>query len=130
LTGFVRGPVTRLSNSAPSPNTLICTSRALKLKPTTPSKSAPWSAPSYFRLPGALLYANHYGFTPRDSILDYVFGIALVVVPWIAYRFEWRKNADAFDPGSSEGILKQWELDYITNAHLAAKRAAGDPPDL
>ena len=51
LTGFVRGPVTRLSNSAPSPNTLKCTSRALKLKPTTPSKSARWSAPSYFRLP-------------------------------------------------------------------------------
>jgi hypothetical protein len=84
-----------------------------------------------FSLAGAaLLYANHYGFTPRNSILDYVFGIAVIVVPWIAYRFEWQKNADAFDPGSSEGILKQWELDYITNAHLAAKRAAGDPPDL
>jgi hypothetical protein len=77
----------------------------------------------------ALLYANHYGFTPRDSILDYAFGIALVLVPWIAYRFEWQKNADAFDAGSSEGILKQWELDYISDAHLAAKRR-GDPPKL
>jgi hypothetical protein len=75
-----------------------------------------------FSLAGAaLLYADHFGFTPRDSIWDYVVGIALVIVPWIAYRFEWQKNADAFGP-ASEGILKEWELDYITKAHLAAKR--------
>ena len=85
-----------------------------------------------FSLAGAaLLYLNHYGFTPRDSLLDYAFGIALIVVPWIAYRFEWQKNADAFDPRSitSDGILKEWELQYIINEKLAAKRRPSDRPD-
>jgi hypothetical protein len=56
---------------------------------------------------------------------DYVFGIALVVFPWIAYRFEQRKNTAAFGH-TSEGILKEWELDYLTKAHLAAKHDRGD----
>ena len=60
-----------------------------------------------FSLGGAvLLYANHFGFTPRNSIWDYVFGIALVIVPWIAYQFEQRRNAGAFGP-TSEGILSR-----------------------
>jgi len=82
-----------------------------------------------FSLVGALLlYANHFGFTPRDSILDYVFGIALVIVPWIAYRFEQRKNAEAFGP-ASEGILKEWELEYIAKAYLDEKHRPDDPWD-
>ena len=63
--------------------------------------------------------------------MDYAFAIALVVVPWIAYRLEWQKNADAFDPASitSDGILKEWELAHITNAKLAAMRRARDRPE-
>ena len=80
-----------------------------------------------FSLAGAtLLYANHYGFTPRDSIWDYAFGIILVIVPWIVYRFEWQKNADARG-STSESIVKEWELEYIVNAKLAAERRASDP---
>jgi hypothetical protein len=79
----------------------------------------------------AVLYATHFGFTftPRDSIWDYVFGIALLIVPWIAYRFEFQRNADAFGH-TSEGVLEEWELDYITKAHLAAKQRFTDPPSL
>jgi hypothetical protein len=77
----------------------------------------------------ALLYVNHFGFTPRHSIWEYIFGIALLVAPWIAYRSEWRKNSDSFGP-ASEGIRKEWELDYIAKAHLAAKHFPHDPPDL
>ena len=77
----------------------------------------------FFSIIGAVvLYANHFGINRRDSILDYVFGAALLIVPWIAYPVRWRKNADVFAP-ASEGILKEWELDYVTKAALAAKRA-------
>jgi hypothetical protein len=30
----------------------------------------------------------------------------------------------------SEGILKEWELGYLTKAHLAAKHGRGDSPQL
>ena len=39
----------------------------------------------------AVLYATHFGFSRRNSIWDYVFGIALLIVPWIAYRFETKR---------------------------------------
>jgi hypothetical protein len=65
--------------------------------------------------------------SPRDSIWDYVFGIALLIVPWIAYRFESQKIVFRY---ASEGILEEWELDYITKAHLAAKQRLNDPASL
>ena len=81
-----------------------------------------------FSLAGAaLLYINHFGFGTRDLIWPYVVGLALMIVPWIVYRFEWQKNADAFDFGS-EGILMEWELDHVTKAKLAAKHASDPPP--
>jgi hypothetical protein len=77
----------------------------------------------------ALLYADHFGFTPRTSVWDYGFGLALLIAPWIAYRFEWRGNADAFGP-ASEGILKEWELEYLAKAHFAEKHHPGDPSNV
>jgi hypothetical protein len=50
-----------------------------------------------------------------------------MILPWIVYRSEWQKNADAFVP-ASENILMEWELNYITNSKLAAKHRASDPP--
>jgi hypothetical protein len=74
----------------------------------------------------ALLYATHFGFTfTSGDPMGYVFGIALLIVPWIAFR----RNADAFRH-ASEGILEEWELEYITKAHLGAKRGASNPPSL
>jgi hypothetical protein len=74
----------------------------------------------------AVLYVTHFGIRPSDSIWDYLIGLAFIILPWFAYRSEWRKNADAFS--AHGGILKEWELDHITKARLAAKRRANDPP--
>ena len=73
----------------------------------------------------AVLYATHFGFSRRDLIWNYVFGIAFLIVPWIAYRFESKKIVLRY---TSEGIQEEWELDHITKAHLAAK--GRDPPSL
>ncbi|HME86356.1 MAG TPA: hypothetical protein VKG91_17875 [Roseiarcus sp.] len=74
----------------------------------------------------AILYVTHFGVGPSDSIWGYLLGLALIILPWIVYRSEWRKNADAFS--AYEGILMEWELDYVTKAKLAAKHRASDPP--
>ena len=66
------------------------------------------------------------GSVRSNSIWDYLIGFALMIIPWIVYRSEWQKNADAFS--AYEGILKEWELDHITKAKLAAEHRANDPP--
>lgn len=82
-------------------------------------------APTLFG--AVILYVTHFGVRPSDSIWDYLIGLAFIIFPWIVYRSEWRKNADEFAPGN-ENILKEWELDYITDARVAARRRANDPP--
>jgi hypothetical protein len=82
-------------------------------------------APTLFG--AVILYVTHFGVRPSDSIWDYLIGLAFIIFPWIVYRSEWRKNADEFAPGN-ENILKEWELDYITDARVAARGRANDPP--
>jgi hypothetical protein len=78
----------------------------------------------------AVLYVTRFGIGigigPFDSIWGYLGGLALLIIPWIVYHYEWQKSADTFS--AYEGILKEWELDHITNAKLAAKHRANDPP--
>ena len=75
----------------------------------------------------AILYVIHFGIGPSDSIWGYLWGFALLIVPWVVCRMEWRKYADAFS--AHEGILMEWELDHVTKAKLAAKQQrANDPP--
>ena len=75
----------------------------------------------------AILYIAHFGAGPSNSIWSYLGGLALMILPWIVYRSEWRKNADA-NLFVSEAILMEWELQYIANAKMAARRRANDPP--
>jgi hypothetical protein len=82
-------------------------------------------APTLFG--AVILYVNHFGVRPSDSIWGYLIGLAFIILPWTGYRSELRKNADEFAPGN-ENILKEWELDYITHARVAARRRANDPP--
>jgi hypothetical protein len=75
----------------------------------------------------AVLYVTRFGIGPFDSIWGYLGGLALLIIPWIAYHSEWQKNADAFS--AYGGILKEWELDHITNSRIAAKHSSSDPPE-
>jgi hypothetical protein len=75
----------------------------------------------------AVLYIAHFGAGPSNSIWSYLIGIGLMILPWVVYRSEWRKNADA-NLFVSEAILMEWELEHVANAKLAARRAAEDPP--
>ena len=132
LDGFRAQPRHPAFEFSPLPEHVQSYISGLEIEAYDAKQAPPATRAIIFSLAGAaLLYLNHYGFTPRDSLLDYAFGIALVAVPWIAYKFEWQKNADAFDPASitSDSILKEWELEYITNAKLAAKRRASDRLD-
>ena len=81
---------------------------------------------TFFLAGAAILYVTHFGLGPRDSIWHYLVAIALLILPWLVYRYEWQKNADAFGHGS-EGIQREWELSHITNARMTAKHR-GDPP--
>jgi hypothetical protein len=75
----------------------------------------------------AILYIAHFGAAPSNSIWSYLIGIGLMILPWVVYRSEWRKNADA-NLFASEAILMEWELDHVANAKLAAKHRSNDPP--
>jgi hypothetical protein len=75
----------------------------------------------------AVLYIAHFGAGPSNSIWSYLIGIGLMILPWVVYRSEWRKNADA-NLFVSEAILMEWELDHVAKAKLAARRVANDPP--
>ena len=74
----------------------------------------------------AILYVAHFGAGPSNSIWSYLVGLALIILPWLAYRSEWRKNADA-NRFASENILMEWELHHLAKAKLAAKYGANDP---
>jgi hypothetical protein len=48
-------------------------------------------------------------------------GLLLVIVPWLAYRFEWHKNAQESmpdKPGSAidEAIRREWEVNYVSRS--------------
>lgn len=55
----------------------------------------------------------------EGSLVGYGWTIALLVLPWIWYAKQWRKNAKEFLPsegfGRTEALREEWELEYITN---------------
>ena len=75
----------------------------------------------------AILYIAHFGAGPSNSIWSYLGGLVLMILPWVVYRSEWRKNADA-DRFASEAILEEWELEHIANTKAAKRRTDGRPP--
>lgn len=94
---------------------------------TQTSERLPWyRAPGYS---GNLTEAEKReldGAGPSKSIWSYLVGLALMILPWVVYRYDWRKNAEA-NHFSSENILMEWELHHLANAKLAAKHRANDP---
>jgi hypothetical protein len=67
----------------------------------------------------------------EGSFFDYVWSISLLILPWIWYRTKFKQNAEEFlplnGPGPTyEALLREWELDYITNRQMSAKEQAGN----
>ena len=65
----------------------------------------------------------------EGSLLRYAVSIAFLVLPWIWYQLTFNKNAEAFLPehGASptyEAILREWELDYISNKRMSERESA------
>jgi hypothetical protein len=67
----------------------------------------------------------------EGSVFSYVWSISLLTLPWLWYRIKWKQNAEEFLPSNGpsptyEAILREWELDYITNRRMSAKEQAGN----
>lgn len=74
----------------------------------------------------ALIYLNFNGCLGTPTIWSYAAAVLLIVVAWIWYGREWRKNAEEFRPSdgpwpTEEAIRQQWELNWVDN-HRRAKR--------
>jgi hypothetical protein len=70
---------------------------------------------------GALtLYQMYFGF-PEPTNWRYVVSALCLVVPWIVYKYYWKKNAEAFLPDepyaafpTDEGLRLEWEIEYLS----------------
>ena|SRR5215207_8609084 len=57
----------------------------------------------------------------EGSFFKYSWSVLLLVLPWIYYRIQFKRNADDYlPPGeavfpTNEAIRKEWELEYISN---------------
>ena len=66
------------------------------------------------------LYQMYFGF-PEATTWRYVVSGLGLVVPWIVYRYYWKKNAEAFLPDepyaafpTDEGLRFEWEIEYLS----------------
>ena len=65
----------------------------------------------------ALVYL-HYRPLSLSTVWAWMIGLLLMLVPWLAYRHEWNKNAREFMPdnpasAADEAIRREWEVDYV-----------------
>lgn len=77
----------------------------------------------FFSFVGAALLFLHYNGRIEATVWAYGFDALLIVVPWVVYNREWKKNAAAFRPRdpsvpnpTDEGIRQEWELEYLSRA--------------
>jgi hypothetical protein len=74
-----------------------------------------------------LLYLNYRGCFGAATMWSSAFAALLVVVPWLYYRYEWKRNAEELLPSddsysvTDEGIRREWELDYIVRKRQAKR---------
>jgi len=79
-----------------------------------------WSAAG-----AVLLFLVYKGVLGEPTIWRYAPAALILIVPWIVYRFEWNKNAEAFRPrNTEERIREEWELNYIVDQKTHAESDA------
>ncbi|NEJ83381.1 hypothetical protein GR268_43720 [Rhizobium leguminosarum] len=80
---------------------------------------------------GALMLgASYFGVNipPANSIWSYVIAILFLIVPWFHYSWQWKRNADEFQPRGGprpvdEHIKQEWELAYLERLYLQERHS-------
>jgi len=74
----------------------------------------------------AVLFLDYKGCLGAPSIWYSALAVFLMVWPWIKYRYQWKKNAEAHVPSegphpTDEGIRQEWELTYLVHTRRAER---------
>ena len=85
-------------------------------------------------LAGAALLCISYFGLPFSEPWSYLLGAALLIGPWLVYRYEWNKNVEKFlprelEPGTlsatDEGLRHEWEANYIADTRMQEREKRG-----
>ena len=87
---------------------------------------------------GAVLLVLNFtaGVVFVPTVWSYLGAAVMFVAPLIVYGYLWKKNADEFNPTdedvpnlSYEGIIKEWELEYIWRIRKQQRERTSDRND-
>lgn len=77
------------------------------------------------------IWFGYKGYGDSSPLFSYLLGSVLLIVAWVGYRWEWKKNADEFMPKeedtpntTDEELRYEWELVHIVR-HKHRKDAEG-----
>ena len=74
----------------------------------------------------APLYFHYFDGPLVPLGLKWALALILLIVAWLAYRSEWKKNADRFAAGANGAILMEWEVGYVTDSRAKRLTPTGD----